>query len=320
MRKIRRKGGRVPAGKRYLTLFCVDLEQKAIKRIQMASEMSLRLYGEPLVITDSGGKDSLVCREIARRAGIPYEVVHNLTTADAPETVYYVRDTFKKLEGQGIRCWVRRPVYKGKPVTMWSLIPQKKFPPTRLQRYCCQVLKEESLKKRFITTGVRWAESVKRKNNRGIFENFTTDQTKRLILNNDNDEKRMLFESCAIKGKRICNPIIDWQDRDVWDYIRSERLPYNPLYDNGFYRVGCLGCPMAGKRRYREFRLYPTYKRAYLRAFKAMLEVIRKETIPTSWKDAQAVFDWWMEEGTLEGQLELLDYDSWREENPELLT
>ena len=203
---------------------------------------------------------------------------------------------------------------------MWSLIPQKKFPPTRLQRYCCQSLKEESLKNRFITTGVRWAESVKRKNNRGIFENFTTDQTKKIILNNDNDEKRLLFESCAIKGKRICNPIIDWQDRDVWDYIRSERLPFNPLYENGFFRVGCLGCPMAGKRRYREFRLYPTYKRAYLRAFEAMLEVIHREKIPTTWKDAQAVFEWWMEDETLEGQVELLDFDSWREENADLLT
>lgn len=315
-----RKGGRVPAGKRYLTLFCVDLEQKAIERIQMASEMSLRIYGEPLVITDSGGKDSLVCREIARRAGIPYEVVHNLTTADAPETVYYVRDTFKKLEEQGIRCWFHKPIYKGKPVTMWSLIPQKKFPPTRLQRYCCQVLKEESLKDRFITTGVRWAESLKRKNNRGIFENFTTDKSKKIILNNDNDEKRMLFEACTIKGKRICNPIIDWQDRDVWDYIRSERLPFNPLYENGFFRVGCLGCPMAGKRRYREFRLYPTYKRAYLRAFEKMLEIIRREQTPTSWKDAQAVFDWWMEEETPEGQIQLFDFDSWKKENSDIIT
>jgi len=131
------KGGRVPAGKRYLTLFCMDLEQMAIERIRTASEMSLRLYGEPLVITDSGGKDSLVCREIARRAGIPYEVAHNLTTADAPETVYYVHETFRKLEDAGIRCRIRRPVYRGKLVTMWSLIPQKKFPPTRLQRYCC---------------------------------------------------------------------------------------------------------------------------------------------------------------------------------------
>lgn len=130
----------------------------------------------------------------------------------------------------------------------------------------------------------------------------------------------MLFEACTIKGKRICNPIIDWQDRDVWDYIRSERLPFNPLYENGFFRVGCLGCPMAGKRRYREFRLYPTYKRAYLRAFEKMLEIIRREQIPTGWKDVQAVFDWWMEEETPEGQMQLFDFDSWKKENPDILT
>ena len=288
LQKFRKKEAGFRPGKRYLTLFCMDLEQKAIERIRMASEMSLRLYGEPLVITDSGGKDSLVCREIAKRAGI--------------------------------RCWIRRPVYKGKPVTMWTLIPQKKFPPTRLQRYCCQVLKEESLKNRFITTGVRWAESMKRKNNRGIFKNYTADKAKKMILDNDNDEKRMLFESWAIKGKRICNPIIDWQDRDVWDYIRSERLPYNPLYEKGFFRVGCLGCPMAGKNRYREFRLYPTYKRAYIRAFEKMLYVIHQEGIPTKWKDAQGVFNWWMEEETLEGQIQLADFDSWREDNSDHLT
>lgn len=79
----------------------------------MASEMSLRLYESPLVVTDSGGKDSAVCREIARRAGIPYEVQHNLTTADAPPTIYYVRETFRKLEEQGITCRINYPAYKG---------------------------------------------------------------------------------------------------------------------------------------------------------------------------------------------------------------
>lgn len=121
----------------------MDLEQKAIERIKMASEMSLRLYQQPLVITDSGGKDSLICRELAKRAGIPYEVHHNHTTADAPETIYYVRETFRRLEEKGITCTVSKPFYKGIRVTMWSLIPMKKFPPTRLQRYCCQILYEK---------------------------------------------------------------------------------------------------------------------------------------------------------------------------------
>ena len=78
---------------------------------------------------------------------------------------------------------------------MWTLIPRKKFPPTRRQRYCCQILKENQCKNRFIITGVRWAESVKRKNSRGVFENYTDDIRKRTILNNDNEEGRQLFES-----------------------------------------------------------------------------------------------------------------------------
>ncbi len=280
--------------------------------------MSLRLYEKPLVITDSGGKDSLVCRELARRAEVPYEVVHNLTTADAPETVYYVRDTFRRLEEQGIPCTVHKPVYKGKRITMWSLIPLKQMPPTRVQRYCCQVLKEESLKDRFIITGVRWSESVKRMNTRGVYESLTSDIKKKLILMNDNDEKRALFESCTLKGKRVCNPIIDWTNRDVWDFLRSERLKVNPLYERGFFRVGCIGCPMAGRQRWREFRLYPAYKQAYLRAFARMLDVIQTRGGSTTWKGAQDVFDWWMEVQQIEGQICLEDLDTWRWANPEI--
>ena len=55
----------------------------------------------------------------------------------------------------------------------------------------------------------------------------------------------MLFETCTIKGKRICNPIVDWLDRDIWDYIQSERIPVNLLYEWGFHRVHWL--PHGGK-------------------------------------------------------------------------
>lgn len=65
----------------------MDLEKTAIERLRMASDMSLRLYKQPLVVTYSGGKDSDVLLHLAGAAGIPYEVLHSLTTADAPETV-----------------------------------------------------------------------------------------------------------------------------------------------------------------------------------------------------------------------------------------
>lgn len=78
-----------------------DKEQMAILRLREASEMSLSQYKKPLLITSSGGKDSSVCVELARRAGIPFEVLHNHTTADAPETVYFVRREFARLDAMG---------------------------------------------------------------------------------------------------------------------------------------------------------------------------------------------------------------------------
>lgn len=76
----------------------MDLEQKAIERIKTASEMSLEYYKQPLICTYSGGKDSDVLLELFKRSGVPFEVQHSHTTADAPQTVWHVRDNFKKLE------------------------------------------------------------------------------------------------------------------------------------------------------------------------------------------------------------------------------
>lgn len=297
----------------------MDLEHKAIARLKEASEMSLTYYEQPLVVTTSGGKDSAVCIHLAERAGIPFEIMHNHTTVDAPETVHFVRDDLRRLELKGVKCTTNKPIYKGVPVTMWNLIPQKLMPPTRLARYCCSILKERGGAGRFITTGVRWAESAKRKNNRGIYETVSSDITKKVILNNDNDDARRLFEACTIKSKRVCNPIIEWSDADVWDYIASEKIPVNPLYQCGFSRVGCIGCPMAGTAgRYREFARYPTYQAAYIRAFDSMLEERRRRGKGGTWVNGATgidVFHWWMEDGILPGQLELNFDDPAREED-----
>ena len=292
----------------------MDKEKTAIMRLQEASQMSLAFYEFPLVITISGGKDSSVCLELAKRAKIPYEVVHNHTTADAPETVYFIRRDFERIEAQGIKCTLNYPIYKGMRTSMWDLIPQKLMPPTRLVRYCCNVLKESGGKGRFIVTGVRWAESAKRANNRGVLEVLHKDKEKRIVLNNDNDESRRLFEACTIKAKRVCNPIVDWADEDVWDYIQSEHITTNPLYQEGFKRVGCIGCPMAGtKGRQFEFARYPKFKDMYIRAFDKMIEErIRRDRIQGAWRigtTGRDIYHWWMEDGVYPGQITFEDID-----------
>lgn len=282
-----------------------DLEHIAIERLKTASDMSLRYYGQPLVITDSGGKDSSVCKELAIRAGIPFEVMHNHTTADAPETVYFVRSEAKRFEDIGYKYDINYPTYKGQSVSMWSLIPRKLMPPTRLVRYCCAVLKETGGAGRFIATGVRWAESTSRKNNRGIYEK-NGDKNSRIILNNDNDDRRMLFENCRLKSKRTVNPIIDWTDDDVWDFLEDAKRPINPCYAEGWCRVGCVGCPMAGKAtREFQFARWPKYKNLYLLAFRNLLAERAARGKYVGWETPMDVFNWWMEYDILPGQVDL---------------
>lgn len=282
-----------------------DLETVAIERLKAASDMSLRLFKQPLVITYSGGKDSDVLLHLAEISGIPFEVLHSLTTADAPETVRHVYDTLKRLEDKGIKCTVDKHVQSdGNRVTMWNLIPRKLMPPTRLARYCCAELKEGGGKGRFIATGVRWAESTARKKNRGTLEVLaTTGRKNNFVLLNDNDEKRRLFETCQLKGERVVNPIIDWQEADVLDYAAAEKICMNPLYCEGFRRVGCIGCPMASSSRIMEFARYPKFKAAYIRAFDKMLaRRMAKGKDAHSWGSGVDVFHWWMGDGVLPGQ------------------
>ena len=127
-----------------------------------------------------------------------------------------------------------------------------------------------------------------------------------IIMNNDNDDRRQLIERCTMKSKMVCNPIIDWTDQDVWDYIASEHVPVNPIYKCGYSRVGCIGCPMAGtEARQSEFAKYPKYRNLWILSFEHLLEERKRRGLPCDWKNGYEVFHWWMEDGILPGQTSL---------------
>ena len=132
--------------------------------------MSREYYNKPLVVTYSGGKDSDVMLHLAETTLNPsdYEVLNSHTTVDAPETVYHIREVFNRLKRHGIKTTIDYHIVDGKPITMWNLIPQKLMPPTRIVRYCCQVLKESGTPNRIASLGVREEESSKRQG-RDIF-------------------------------------------------------------------------------------------------------------------------------------------------------
>ncbi len=327
-----------------------ELIDKARQALQVAAEMSLHYYQKPLIITYSGGKDSDVLLHLARRFLKPneFEVVHSVTTVDAPQTNRHVNEVFKDCEAAGIHTSKTIPHYKGKKINMWDLIVEKQTPPTRLMRYCCAVFKEVSTPNRFIATGVRGGESVgrtgrdtfsvrtKKKKDAFYYPLSTVSgnyagaryfEDKDKIGANDPHVYDCKFVESAKKNKDlICNPIYEWKDGDIWDYIRQNKIKVNPLYEMGYRRVGCVGCPMASYRmRLKEFDDFPQIKAKYIEAFRRMLEARRAagKDMKCDWGEtAEDVFDWWIEKYKHEfrGQLSLFDSDFTENKETSILT
>jgi phosphoadenosine phosphosulfate reductase len=184
---------------------------------------------------------------------------------------------------------------------MWTLIPKKKTPPTRLARYCCEKLKEGGGQGRMVVTGVRWAESIRRAQNHGTITVFGK---KGVVFNEDNEECRRTVEQCIKRNAINVNPIIDWSNDEVWEFINTYNVPYCELYDQGYTRLGCVGCPM-GVNQERELERWPYFKRKYLQAFEKMLKEREKAGLPNErWETAEDVMNWWLGKTPPEKQLE----------------
>lgn len=238
----------------------------------------------------SGGKDSEVIKELAKMAGVKFDAHYNHTTVDPPELVRHIRNNHKDVN------------INYSDTTMWQLIEKKLMPPTRMVRYCCDVLKEGGGDGRFVITGVRWAESARRMNSRNVIEfdaygskSKKAVENRKIFLLNDNEERRRMMESCQIKGKHILNPIIDWEDSDVWEFIKMRGINYCELYDKGYDRLGCIGCPLAGTKNMEfDFEKYPKYKENYIKAFDRMIKAREEKGLETEWKNGSEVMEWWL--------------------------
>jgi len=131
------------------------------------------------------------------------------------------------------------------------------------------------------------------------------------VLNDDNDEARRAVEVCFRTRKTLVNPIIDWLDEDVWEFIRKYNVPYCELYDKGKTRLGCIGCPMNNKQS-EELNEYPKYKEQYMRCFEKMYQnrVERGLDSKLKWESGMDIFNWWLSRGAKNiGQLSLLEQE-----------
>lgn len=237
------------------TLFgTVDKVRIAIERLKMFEPP------EGYYVAFSGGKDSCVLKDLVKRSGVKAEFHFN-RSMEPPEVIYFIREHHADV------------VWHLPKHTMWQLIEKNGMPPTQTIRYCCREMKEndKSAKGRLVVTGVRHAESLKRRS-------------------------RQMVEQCRVNnGKRFLHPIIDWSDGEVWQYIRDNKLPYCQLYDEGRERVGCVMCPMSNKDQMlidaeRWPKIADAYKAACEKAYKRNIEKGNEQI----WRSGEDMFRWWI--------------------------
>lgn len=154
----------------------------------------------------SGGKDSIVIRQLAYLAGVRFWMYYSCTRIDPPELVRFIKQYYPDV------------AFLYPKMTFWEGI-KKYSPPLRMQRWCCDILKKnpgKSVPLKHHILGMRIDESVTR-------------------------SKRKRVDKYA--GKTAYKPIFKWTAWHVWEFINKHNLPYPALYDQGFDRLGCVICP-----------------------------------------------------------------------------
>ena len=206
----------------------------------------------------SGGKDSVVIHDLAMKAGVRFDAHYNVSPIDPPEIHQFIKRYYQSVvwDIHAKNFW-KRFMYEG--------------PPLRTQRWCCELIKEAGGKGRLVLTGIRWAESSRRRG-------------------------RMLFEPCFHEARTFyLHPIIDWSTEDVWAYIRDNGLAYCKLYDEGFTRLGCVLCPYAGNRdTARALIRFPKLVRVWQHAFERYFTVRQQRGTPLTQATWQEYWDWWI--------------------------
>ncbi len=175
--------------------------------------------GKPLVVSYSGGKDSLVALHLTLSTGLEPRLLFNNTGIELPETVEAVHDAVEK--------WSLDLVEASAGDNFWRAV--RYFgPPARDYRWCCKVCKLAPLAR---TARREWPNGALNIVGQRGFESLDRARSPRVWRN------RWVPQLLAI------SPIQEWTQMHVWLYIAKHKLPYNKLYDVGFDRIGCFMCP-----------------------------------------------------------------------------
>jgi len=186
-----------------------------------------------IIVDFSGGKDSLVSshlyNSISHKLENDFSFLYLEDPTILPETMDYLNVLIKNDK------WPIKIIEK--TVDFWDMIEIFGFP-SYYARWCCKfyrvipILKYSlDLKKRgydglINIMGIRKSESARR----ASYHRTTTGL------------------STFIRERTNYFPIIDWTDMDIWLYILSNDLRFNPLYSMGWNRVGCWACPLISRK------------------------------------------------------------------------
>lgn len=293
-------------------------DEEAIRLIRGYEAFALSLDPRGYCVCTSEGKDSRVLGHLMRRAGVKHFYLHNITGIDPPELVYFQRRNFQEYRDAGYLTY--DIMYRK---SMWQLMEEKLVPPLRHVRYCCAEFKERRTPEQaaaMIATGVRKAESVRRKFHRSELEYGRThlnpyDQDGEI----DIEAVRACFDNPEWRlqgGLFTLNPIAEWPDNWLWDYSTEARLEQCCLYCEGFDRLGCIGCPMAQTcGRLRAFERWPKFRDMYVRTFEKMYAARKERGLKCGQASAAEWFDWWLyepeaEDSTCEGAVSMFEEDT----------
>ena len=238
-----------------------ELEKKVEQAVKLL-QVCFKAAGEPLEIAYSGGKDSDVILELARMSGIEYRAIYKNTTIDPPGTLSHVQEN-------GVE--VRRP-----NESFFSLMKRKGYP-SRIRRFCCEVLKEYKILDNAVM-GIRKCESVKRA------KRYTEPTACRFYGSKKNHVNAIY-------------PLLEWSDEDELEFIEQHGVRLHPLYyrEDGSIdisqRLGCMCCPLAYyKKRLQEFKKYPGMVKAYLRCGNEFLWSHPKSKVAEQYSDVYEYF------------------------------
>ena len=176
----------------------------------------------PAVFASSLAAEDMVITDLILKAGLPIKIFSLETGRLHPETLA-VLDQIKAHYGYDVELY--RPQAEAVDAYVAEHGLNAFYNSVELRRACCGIRKVEPLGRalagqRAWITGQRRAQSSTR-----------TDLS--------------VQEDDLAHGMQKFNPLIEWSEQDVWNYIRANNVPYNALHDQGFPSIGCAPCTRA---------------------------------------------------------------------------